>query len=56
MSEKLDFTQFSENEEVVALLKQLRELEIKICELDDKALVKYALGIIEMTSNDVMEN
>jgi hypothetical protein len=39
----IDFSKITENEEVIKLLKERVEIEDKIFELDNMALVKYEL-------------
>jgi len=39
----IDFSKVTENEEVVELLKQREEIERKINQLDEKALINYEL-------------
>lgn len=42
----IDYTKISNNLEVIKLLKQRREIELKIQTLDDEALLKYELEIL----------
>ena len=39
----IDFSKVTENEEVVELLKQREDIERKINQLDEKALINYEL-------------
>jgi hypothetical protein len=39
----IDFSKVTKNEEVVELLKQREEIERKINQLDEKALINYEL-------------
>lgn len=44
--EEIDWNKISNNSEVIELIKELQELEHKIRKLDDRALMKYQLEII----------
>jgi len=43
----IDYSKVTENEEVIKLLKEREEIERKINQLDDLALVKYELEVLQ---------
>ena len=44
----IDYTKVTDNEEVIKLLKQRKELEDKIRVIDEKALIKYELEALQL--------
>tara|TARA_B100001564_G_scaffold285006_1_gene247855 strand:+ start:267 stop:482 length:216 start_codon:yes stop_codon:yes gene_type:complete len=43
---KIDYTKITKNNEVIKLLKKRKEIEDKINKLDENALIKYELKLL----------
>ena len=50
--DNINWTNITNNEKVIELLKELGQIEKKIQELDEMALVKYELERLELNESD----
>lgn len=52
----IDWTKVTNKEEIIKLLKQREELEIKIRAIDEKALVNYELEMLQLDEPPKINN
>lgn len=43
---KIDWDKVSDNPEVISMIKQIRELELKVIKLDPDALIEHSLQVL----------